>query len=222
MTSGQDALDLGVGSPAFAVYSVMRPYSPAPMTLAGRGVWDAMCRSPGSCTGWTMALSSTPLAPSPGAVGMRLLDAVGVTAGASVVNAPTWYSLTYSAMVAPDPSGTGLRFPAPPLQLPAGTNWTLVTTCANVTQRFACLNTTVFWSCANATAATNCSNVTLTTPRTCSNTTLVCRTANVTINLTTPWVFRPQGFGSALVQSFRSFGVNTFTPSFTAAQVCGL
>lgn len=217
MTSGQDAIDLGVSGP-FAVYVTMRPYNPAQMTLAGRGTWDAVCRAAGACTGWTMALSNTALSPSPGAVGMRLVDALGVTAGASVTNAPLYYSLTYSSMVLADPLGAGLRYSPPPLGLPAGTNWTLVTTCTNVTTRYNCSNVTVSVTCANATSLTNCSNTTLVTPSRCTNTTRVCQTANVTVNLTTPWIFRPSGFGSAVVGSFRSFGVNSYTPSFAFAQ----
>lgn len=217
MTSGQDAIDLGVSGP-FSIYVTMRPYNPAQMTLAGRGSWDAVCKSPGACSGWTMALSNTALAPSPGAVGMRLVDAVGVTAGASVSNAPLYYSLTYSSMVLADPLGAGLRFTPTPLGLPAGTGWTLVTTCTNVTTRYNCSNITALVSCTNSTARTNCSNSTLITPSRCTNTTRVCQTANATVNLTAPWVFRPLGFGSAVVGSFRSFGVNSYTPSFAFAQ----
>jgi hypothetical protein len=219
MTSGQDTIDLGVSGP-FAVYAALRPFAPAPSTIAGRGVWDAVCRTASACTGWTMALANTVFAPSPGSIGMRVADAIGAVAGASVGNAPNWFSLTYSSMVLPDPSGAGLRFQPPQLQLPAGTNWSLVTTCSNSTQRFSCPNVTFVITCANATARTNCSNTTLISPRQCTNTTVICRTANVTVNLTTPWVFRPPGFGAATVGAYRSFGVDTFTSNFAAAQVC--
>ena len=217
MTSGQDSIDLGIAGP-FAAYITMRPYNPAQMTLAARGAWDAVCRTPAACSGWAMVLSNSALAPSPGAIGMRLVDGIGVTAGAMIANAPNYYSLTYSTMVAPDASGAGMRFNPTYLALPAGTNWSLVTTCVNSTVRYNCSNITFVTTCANATTRLNCTNTTLETTSRCTNTTSVCRTANVTVNLTTPWVFRPQGFGSAVVGSFRSFGVNTFTPNFPTAQ----
>lgn len=86
MEGGSDSYDLGIQS-EFTVYIVGRSYLSTPQWVAGRGAYDYYTPS---LQGWQWLVASDPWNPSPGSVGLHVVNSAGQAAGSYVTNGYSW------------------------------------------------------------------------------------------------------------------------------------